>query len=109
MPKIRFISSPKIPNDKIKEWSGYIKGSVHEVSDSETERWLNRGNAEIVKEIGLVISKPTPNIPDAIVVEEIEEKVEEVKEEKVEEGIEEIAEILTQTNFPRSTSRRKVI
>lgn len=50
MPQIRFLFSPKIPNDKVKEWAGYLKGSIHQVTEDEAERWLKRGVVEIYKE-----------------------------------------------------------
>ena len=76
--KVKFIQSPKIPNDKVNEWKGYVKDSVHDLNNDEVERWLRRGMVEIVSEENL------ENEGD-----KVEEEVKEIKEEKIEEEIEE--------------------
>jgi copper chaperone CopZ len=48
MPQIRFTADPIIPDDMVKVWDKYIKGTVHNVSGHEAERWLRRGVAEVV-------------------------------------------------------------
>jgi hypothetical protein len=46
MPRIRFTVDPKLPRD----WADkpYRKGTEHDVSADEADRWLRRGVAEIV-------------------------------------------------------------
>lgn len=75
MPRIRFLFDPKIPRDKVNEWAEYLKGSIHNVSDDEAQRWLRRGNVEILttREVNRILREA--------------EKEEEKKEE--EEGKEE--------------------
>lgn len=65
MPKIRFTYDPKIPHDMVKEWEGYKKGEVAEVSQDEMERWIGRGVAEEV------------NVRTKVTVGVVEEKEEE--------------------------------
>ena len=103
MPKIRFISSPKIPNDKVNEWAKYVKGSVHDVSSDEAERWLRRGVVEVLGEE--IVSTPEvvlPN-PDQEPMElrfpEIQVDMEEVVEEESE------TEIFSSPTSPRSRRR----
>jgi hypothetical protein len=74
MPKIHFLETPKIPRDMVDEWEGYVKDSVHDVSVSESERWLSRGVAEIV----------TASVSRRINQEkEVEKEVEVAKKEEV--------------------------
>jgi hypothetical protein len=66
MPQIRFTADPIIPDDMVKIWDKYIKGTVHNVSAHEAERWLRRGVAEVVSarisEVTNVESEPEPKL-----------------------------------------------
>jgi hypothetical protein len=50
MPQIRFTADPIIPDDMVKVWDKYVRGTVHNVSAHEAERWLRRGVAEVISD-----------------------------------------------------------
>jgi len=78
MPQIRFTSDPKIPSDKVREWAEYVKDSVHEVNNSEADRWLRRGVAEVFIPPVVVSKVQEPKSETLVSKPEVVSKVEEI-------------------------------
>ncbi len=102
MPKIRFLENPKIPNDMVDEWGGYVKDSVHDVSVGEVERWLSRGVCEVVTARQLREVKIEEEVkPEEIKTEvKVEEKIEN------EETVSSTGTVSSSSTLSRSIPRR---
>ncbi len=110
MPKIRFTGSPNIPHDMADKWGKYIRGSIHEVSNDEADRWLRRGMAEVltIRQANLILKEEAETKIETPPPESKSELTSNLKEIKETTTTQPTPSVLTTTSeTPSSTSSKK--